>query len=296
MTKDKMPIATSSSTDSNLTTTPAKESDKHHKSSDSNTSQQFLKLTKLFAVDGALLPPEKQMPIEDRCEKRARLLHLRKQQNIESIMQKTLAYCASSEVKQRTDQDWFSRYINLAEGISNTTMQDLWAKILAGELTKPGSFSFKALQVFRDMSIFDAKLFAKACSLAVQDQSKRNIRIFSGSYQQPGLLNWFSKERIQGINLSHYGLNYADLLALAENHLIYMQESELSLSNTQDKLTLNYNGLPLKLTARKANTNIQFYKFTPIGTELAQLISDKPNEDFFNNINDVLSKHFNVTN
>lgn len=295
MKKDKMPIATSDSSDANLTTTTAKDADKHQKTVENNTSQQFLKLTKLFAVDGALLPTEKQMPIEDRCEKRARILHLRKQQNIENIMQKTLGYCANSDVKQRTDQDWFSRYINLAEGISNATMQDLWAKILAGELTKPGSFSFKALQVFRDMSIYDAKLFAKACSLAVQDQSKRNIRIFSGSYQQPGLLSWFSKERVQSINLSHFGLNYADLLALAENHLIYIQESELSLSNTQDKLTLNYNGLPVKLMARKANTNIQFYKFTPIGSELAQLITDKPNEDFFNSLNEVLGKHFNVT-
>ena len=112
---------------------------------ESGVSQQFLKLAKRFVIDGALLPEDKQMLIEDRTLKRARLSQLRKQQNIENIMQKTLSYCADFELEQRTDNDWLTRYIALSEEISNPTMQDLWAKILAGELTKPGSFSSRSV-------------------------------------------------------------------------------------------------------------------------------------------------------
>jgi uncharacterized repeat protein (TIGR03899 family) len=259
---------------------------------ETGVSQQFLKLAKRFVIDGALLPEDKQMLIEDRTTKRARLSQLRKQQNIENIMQKTLGYCANAEIGQRTDNDWFSRYIALSEEVSNPTMQDLWAKILAGELLKPGSFSFKALQIFRDMSIYDAKLLAKACSLAVKDSNKKGIRLISGVYQQPGLLNFFSKQRQQFCNLSHYGLNYADLLALAENHLIYLQESESNLMSKGEVLQFSYNGLPLKLTAKKANVSIQFYKFTPLGTELAHLISDKGNDEFFEHLKNTLSHYF----
>ena len=106
-------------------------------STEAGVSQQFLKLAKRFVIDGAMLPEEKQMLIEDRTIKRARLNQLRKQQNIENIMQKTLSYCSNVEFGQKTDHDWFSRYIALSEDVSNPTMQDLWAKILAGELSKP---------------------------------------------------------------------------------------------------------------------------------------------------------------
>ena len=263
-------------------------------SAEGMVSAQFLKLAKRFAIDGALLPEEKQMLIEDRTTKRARLSQLRKQKNIETIMQKTLGYCADFEIGQRTDTDWLSRYISLSEDVSNPTMQDLWAKILAGELTKPGSFSFKALQVFRDMSIYDAKLLAKACSLAIRTPNKKSIRLISGAYQKPGLLNVFSKQRQQYVNLSRFGLNYADLLALAENHLIYMQESESSLTTKGDVLQFNYNGLALKLTAEKSNVSIQFYKFTPLGAELAHLISDKSNDEYIEYLKSKLSHFFAV--
>jgi len=261
-----------------------------------STSPQFLKLAKKFSIEGALLPEDQQILIEDRTVKRARLTQLRKQKNIESIMQKTLGYSANIEVGQRTDLDWFNRYIALSEEVSNPTMQDLWAKILAGELTKPGSFSFKALKVFRDMSIHDAKLLAKACSLAIKDPNQKSVRLVTGVYQKPGLFNFLSKERQQYCNLSHYGLNYADLLALSENHLIYLQESESNLINKAEVLQFTYNGAAIKLTAKKSDVCLQFYKFTPLGAELAHLISDKVNSDFFEYLKNKFTYYFLVNN
>jgi uncharacterized repeat protein (TIGR03899 family) len=264
------------------------------KEQESPSHKQFFKISKLFGLEAPLLPVEKQMPLEDRSSKRERLTSLRKQENIEAIMEKTYDFCANKSIDKRPDLDWFNRYITLAEDVGNKTMQDLWAKILAGELSRPGLYSLKALKVFRDMSIVDAKLLAKACSLAVKDSSKRNIRIISGSYQQPGLLNFFSKDRQQHINLSHFGLNYADILSLADNHLIFKQESESSMMTNGELLNFNYNGTPLKLSCKKANIALQFYKFTPIGTELANLISDKQNKDFFSTLKQQLSLHFDV--
>jgi uncharacterized repeat protein (TIGR03899 family) len=268
----------------------------NNQSIETKVSQQFFKLAKKLAIDGALLSENKQMPIEDRTSKRSKLSQLRKQQNIEHIIQKTSLYCADFEIEHRLDFDWLSRFISLSEGISNVSMQDLWAKILAGELTEPGSFSFKALKVFRDMSIHDAKLLAKACSLSIKDSNKSNIRLLTGAYQKPGLLNFFVKHRYKYCNLSHYGLNHADLLALSESHLIYIQESESSLLNKGEVLQFDYNGTHLKLTAKKKDVCLQFYKFTPIGVELANLISDKRNDDFSLHLQQVLSSYFVVIN
>ena len=264
----------------------------HQKSSNTPSSLHFFELAKLFAIDGELLPLDDKMSTKDRSTKREQLNFSRKQENIEIIIQKTLSYFATQEIKTKTDHDWFNRYIGLAEDVSNPTMQDLWAKILAKELVKPGSFSFKALKTFRDMSIIDAKLLAKACSLAVKDGYKKNIRLISAVYQQPGLFNFFAEDRQIRINLSKFGLNYSDVLTLAENHLIYMQESELSTMKIGEGINLTFNGSPLKLSARKDKVSLQFYKFTTLGAELANLITDKPNDEFFTYLKNQLSQHF----
>lgn len=274
---------------------PIETDEANTKKVESPTHKQFFKITQQFGIEAPLLPLEKQMPVEDRSTKRERLAVLRKQENIEAIMEKTFAFCSSNSIDKRPDLDWFSRYITLAEHVSNNTMQDLWAKILAGELSRPNSYSLKALKVFRDMSIIDAKLLAKACSLAVKDQAKKNIRIISGTYQLPGLLNFFAKDRQIHVDLSHFGLNYADILSLADNNLIYQQESESSMMTNGEKLTFFYNGAPLKLRCKKPNIAVQFYKFTPIGTELANLISEKPNDDFFTVLKQQLSHHFEIS-
>lgn len=275
---------------------PIESQEQQKKAVETPTHKQFFKITQQFGLEAPLLPIEKQMPLEDRSAKRERLTNLRKQENIEGIMEKTFALCVKNAIDKRPDLDWFNRYITLAENVSNPKMQDLWAKILAGELSRPGLYSLKALKIFQEMSIVDAKLLAKACSLAVKDQSKKNIRILSGSYQQPGLFNFFNKDRQQLVNLSHFGLNYADILSLAENNLIFKQESESNMMAIGEPLNFYYNGLPLKLTSIKNNIAIMFYKFTPIGVELANLISDKPNDDFYAALKQQLKYHFDIAN
>jgi len=293
--KDKTSVIVIDQLSDNESRLPIQNEEQQNSDTETPAHKQFFKITQLFGIEAPLLPVEKIMPIEDRSNRRERLSNLRKQENIEEIMEKTFAFCANKSLDKRPDLDWFDRYITLAENVSNKTMQDLWAKILAGELSRPGLYSLKALKVFRDMSIVDAKLLAKACSLAVKDQSKKNIRILSGAYQQPGLLNFFNKNRQQYINLSHFGLNYADILSLADNNLIFKQESESNIMASGETLTFYYNGSPLKLSCKKANIAIQFYKFTPIGTELANLITDKPNDEFFTTLKQQLKHHFEVS-
>jgi uncharacterized repeat protein (TIGR03899 family) len=257
-----------------------------------SSQMQLLGLAKSFVLDGGLLSLEKQMPLEDRTQRRARIGALRKQQNLEEIIKKSLSYCSTTEVTDKADPDWFSTFTQLAEDVSNKTMQNLWAKILAGEITQPGSFSTKTLKVFREMSITEAKLLSKACSLAISDQAKRNIRIISGAYQTPGLLNFFSKNREQSIQLSQFSLSYADLLILADNHLVFIQETESSPMNKQESLHFNFNGEPLTFTAKKTSCVLKFYKFTPIGSELAKLISDNGDVEYLQFIQSALCENF----
>ncbi len=264
-------------------------------SSGSSAQQQLLVLAKQFVLDGAMIPENKQMPLEERATRRERLSLLRKQNNLESIIKKSIAYCPNTSSSTKADQDWFSQFTLLAEDISNNTMQDLWAKILAGEIVQPGSFSLKSLSIFKSMSITDAKLLAKVCSLAVKDTSKKNIRILSGAYQTPGFFSFFSKNTQSRVNLNQCDISYSELLSLADNNIIFIQEAESNSLEKGEKVTFNFNGESLALTAKNKQCGLKFYKFTPIGSELALLISDNPNKDFITLLKTSLQSHFSVS-
>jgi DMSO/TMAO reductase YedYZ molybdopterin-dependent catalytic subunit len=117
-----------------------------HASVNASSQKQLLVLAKKFSLSAAFLPETKQAPLEERANRRKKLDQLRKQQNMEAIIVRAVQYCSDETITDRADQDWFSSFLTLAESISNKSMQDLWAKILAGEVSQPGSFSLKTLQ------------------------------------------------------------------------------------------------------------------------------------------------------
>ncbi len=272
----------------------AQENPNSKNSSNASSQKQLLNLARKFSLDGAFLPEEKQAPIEDRSFRRIKLHELRQQQNIEAIILRAIKYCSDNTIAERVDQDWFSSFIALAEGISNKTMQDLWAKILAGEVSQSGSFSLKTLKAFRTMSIGEAKLLAKACSISMTDSRKKNIRVISGAYQIPKLFNFFNKQRQQRFDLNQAGLSYADILTLADNHLLFEQETESHALGKREQVQFHYNGKPVNFIARKADCILTFYKFTPIGTELAMLIADNTDLNVLTAIKAQLAENFTL--
>lgn len=65
------------------------------------------------------------------------------------------------------DPDWFSKWRGNAEDISDEQMQRLWAKVLAGEVSQPESFSLRALNLLSFMSKRDAELISKLADLNI---------------------------------------------------------------------------------------------------------------------------------
>lgn len=55
------------------------------------------------------------------------------------------------------DSDWFTRWRECAEKVSNDELQRLWARTLAGELVSPGTYSLRTLEFIRNLSQYEAK-------------------------------------------------------------------------------------------------------------------------------------------
>jgi hypothetical protein len=68
------------------------------------------------------------------------------------------------------EDDWLNFYAKLAEDKSSAELQQLFGRILAGEIRKPGSFSLRTLQLVSTLSKEDAEAIAKFLPYAIEDQ------------------------------------------------------------------------------------------------------------------------------
>jgi uncharacterized repeat protein (TIGR03899 family) len=119
------------------------------------------------ASDAAVTIAETQLHILD-LEQRARHrrddLELRRQKNLESIAQQSVPELPDRVSDDPVEQDWVYQFMNHAQDVGSSEMQRVWGKILAREVTKPGSFSLRALRTVADLNSRDAHRFTQFCS------------------------------------------------------------------------------------------------------------------------------------
>ena len=93
----------------------------------------------------------------------------RKQQNRDAVAQEAIAALedqsrddrdnSSSAEKPELDEDWMNVFSVHAENASSDRLRQLWGRILAGEVRKPGSFSLTTLRVISELDQRIASLF-----------------------------------------------------------------------------------------------------------------------------------------
>lgn len=101
-------------------------------------------------------------------QQRALVRHIveetKKQENIESITAQALTELKEAANPQDIENDWLTKFFNECKLVSDGEMQSLWAKLLAGEANRPGTFSKRTLDAVSNLDKNDAQLFTSLCS------------------------------------------------------------------------------------------------------------------------------------
>jgi hypothetical protein len=87
-----------------------------------------------------------------------------RQQNMESITSKALPQLEANSNPDKMEDDWVSNFFDKSRIVSDTEMQDLWARVLAGEANAPGTYSKRTVNFLGDLDKKDAELFQALCS------------------------------------------------------------------------------------------------------------------------------------
>ena len=224
-------------------------------------------------------------PLEERTIDRLNYQEGKKQLNIESVT----AFAADelrneqSVTDEPLDEDWKTRFFNIAEDISNEEMQSLWGRILAGEIKQPKSYSLRTLELLKNLSKEEAEIFTKFAQLKINAGGKNIVC-----------------NQDNGVFLeSEFGITFSDRLLLTELGLI-ASENNLEFSfkpteNNKQTNILNYGrkGIILYRNEKVPKQGIEVLVFTKTGVELSALIQQTFNLNYIEKICSYF-KHENV--
>ena len=228
-------------------------------------------------------------------ERRKQILETQKASNLQAVLNIALNVTINEQTNDNLDPDWFFAFSTMAEEIYSPPMQELWGKIFAVEVARPGSFSLRTLQLLKTLTHRDAQVFNKAVNVASRRNNDAVPRILVGYHKRKGLLSLLRRPVPEQINLANVGLSYPDLLSLQEMKLIYTSEIESAEYDEGQQVTWRCVNENISLTSKTSGVALVYYKFTSVGSELYKLVTKSPNEVYLTSIKSVLGEVFNVS-
>lgn len=96
--------------------------------------------------------------------------YMRNTENLIDTAVKSSKYIDPNKTNDiKMDNDFFWNTIEHAKTVSSDEVQELVAKIIAGEYNKPGTYSMSTLQTLKMLGKNELELFERMCSLCVND-------------------------------------------------------------------------------------------------------------------------------
>ena len=100
----------------------------------------------------------------------------KRQSNIGQVVTQAALELEGKEVEDNEpDHDWTARFFNDIQDVSTQETQFLYARILAGEVERPGSTSIRTLSILRDLDRSTAALFRTLCSICISLRPAENV-------------------------------------------------------------------------------------------------------------------------
>jgi len=254
------------------------------------------KLNRWFAQVGVLdvSGHSNNLDLIKQTTRREQILNLNKMKNLQNILDVAVSVNIEVDQQENIDPDWFFTFARLAEDIYSPAMQSLWGKIVAVEMSKPGSFSLRTLHLLTHLTQRDAKIFNRAASLASRKKSDSTPKLLVGYHQRPTFFSWLSNDTHHHINIAKFGITYPDILSLIDMGLIFASEIETGELDPNRREQWRCGEVSFDIAPKNNGTALAYYKFTSVGSELYRLALKTPNSGYTDSLISTLSKAFEV--
>lgn len=184
-------------------------------------------------------------------------------------------YQVTEDNYKKYDYDWFVKFYRKVGTVSNEAMQDIWAKLLAEEISCPLTYSYKTLEILSILTPKDAKMFENIAKWRIDALTEQFI---------PG-----DKEYL---DLCEIGFN--DIKLLSEYNIITLNPLlSLNVTGKDEYIRVFWsssNMIEISVEQLSCLGRLSCYFFTFAGKELLRLVAFSKNEALERYANIVLSK------
>ena len=198
----------------------------------------------------------------------------RRQRNIDSIVARAIEFAREREASENpVDPDWIVEFFNITQDCSHEKMQYLWAKILAGEVKNPSSFSKRTLNLLKSISSDEAELFSllSNCLWNLHGEGVSNSK----------MLITDSDENSEYSDL-HWGFDRRDIYLLEDLGLI--EESIYILNTSKYSYQLDFFNIKHSVKSSKKRTELDILRLTKVGEEIYSIVQKEMNLTYYEHI------------
>jgi hypothetical protein len=148
---------------------------------------------------------------EQRTEERVRFQNQQEQLRIDNTIEHAAEDLRSETQvpEEKPSDDFVARFFDYAKTISTEHMQQLWGRILSGEIKRPGTYSLRTLDLVRNISQQEAEMFEQVTQYAFCAGTDALVPVDIAKYSGGKLV-------------------YRHLLTLAEIGLLHSSDSSLN--------------------------------------------------------------------
>ena len=192
---------------------------------------------------------------------------MRDQRNMEDIIAQAVPDVNEEAKPDSMENDWIANFFDKCRLVSDSDMQSLWARVLAGEANAPSTYSKRTVNLLSDLDKSDAELFTKLCGFG---------------WQIDDFIPLVFNEKAEIYN--RHGINLDTLSHLESIGLIQFQVLGFMWSNFSQRFFADYYDKRLSLDLPKDTGNklkIGKTRLTKIGQELAPICGSKPVDGFY---------------
>ena len=111
---------------------------------------------------------QSEISIGEVIEQKIQFQEARRLSNTAAVVETAQRIVGDTQVPDlEPDHDWVARFFNHIQDVSSEDTQLLWARVLAGEVERPGTTSLRTLDILRNLDRQTAQSFRRLCSMSV---------------------------------------------------------------------------------------------------------------------------------
>ena len=197
----------------------------------------------------------------------------KRQKNMEEIIAQAVPDLKEKANPDAIEDDWIANFFDKCRLVSDSEMQSLWSRVLAGEANTPGTYSKRTVNLLSDLDKSDAELFTKLCGFG---------------WMIGDVVPLVFDHKVEIYN--KHGINFITLSHLESIGLVQFSGFPgFQRRNLPKEFDVLYYDKPLRLQMPEdAGNTLSIGKtfLTQIGQELAPICGSKPVDGFYDYVKD----------